>query len=66
MEFFSYNDTLLAGGHAYITYDTVESVERALNACRTENGRKMLYVKKSDGFKTMVRNNMSMTIFSFF
>ena len=57
MEFCSYNDALLAGGHAYITYDTVESVERALNACRVQNGRKMLFVKKSDGSKTMVRIN---------
>ena len=51
-----YNDALLAGGHAYITYDTVESVERALNACRSRNGRKKFYVKTHDGFKTVVRN----------
>ena len=46
---------LLAGGYAYITYDTVEGVERALNACRSRNGRKKLYVKTRDGFKTVVR-----------
>ena len=53
--FCCYDDALFAGGYAYITYDTVKSVERAVNACRTRNGRKKLHVTSRDGFKTVVR-----------
>ena len=55
MKFCCCKDALLAGGHAYITYNTVESVERALEACITLNGRKKLYVKTRDGVTRVVR-----------